>query len=642
MDMKAKWIWAAQQAQADQYADFCDSFAYAGGDISLEISADSNYAVWLNGNYVYSGQYPDFPHDKVYDSIDLAPFCREGENRLCVTVWYYGKGNMGYFPGNAALRYAVKQGESLLCASNEATLSRVSPAYVNGLEKIITGQLGFSFKYDLGKEDDWLIMPAAGFEKSRIVEQELPMRLRPIKLCDIGAPAPSQCICNEQDAHFLFDIGREEAGFLDIEIESGEEQDILIAYGEHIVDGGVRRLIGSRDFSVELHLKKGQNRYMNPFRRLGLRYLEVFAKKPLRIGKMTVRPVGYPVEEAGNRPKMDEKQAKIYDTCLRTLKMCMHEHYEDTPWREQALYAMDGRNQMLCGYHAFGEYAFPRANLLLMSKDERADGLLSICTPSSNDLTIPSFSLHYFAEIAEYTRYSGDKTLAKEVFAKLKRLLSAFTDRLEGGLIPVFMQKCHWNFYEWSEGLSGTLHKAEEKRFDAALNFLLAMALRSMQEIADAIGEEGDYASLADDVAKAAAEKFFDSSRGIFVNSTEDENASELVNALAILSGAAKGDAAARIAEKLAQKENGLTAATLSMLCFKYDAMLLADTEKYRGVILSDIAEKYGRMLDAGATTFWETEKGESDFDAAGSLCHGWSAMPVYYYHILLANERRN
>lgn len=26
---------------------------------------------------------------------------------------------------------------------------------------------------------------------------------------------------------------------------------------------------------------------------------------------------------------------------------------------------------------------------------------------------------------------------------------------------------------------------------------------------------------------------------------------------------------------------------------------------------------------------------GESDFDGAGSLCHGWSAMPVYYYNIL-------
>ena len=41
-------------------------------------------------------------------------------------------------------------------------------------------------------------------------------------------------------------------------------------------------------------------------------------------------------------------------------------------------------------------------------------------------------------------------------------------------------------------------------------------------------------------------------------------------------------------------------------------------------------------MLDAGATTVWETADGAAAFDNAGSLCHGWSAIPVYYYATLL------
>jgi hypothetical protein len=40
-------------------------------------------------------------------------------------------------------------------------------------------------------------------------------------------------------------------------------------------------------------------------------------------------------------------------------------------------------------------------------------------------------------------------------------------------------------------------------------------------------------------------------------------------------------------------------------------------------------------MVEYGVGTVWETELGESDFDNAGSLCHGWSALPIYYYHIL-------
>lgn len=638
MDQRSRWIWIDQDEQMDQYGEFADRFS-GGGALKMRISADSNYAVYCNGALTFSGQYPDFPHDKVFDEVDITPFCRAGENRLGVVVWHYGKGNMSYFPSRAALRYEIWRDGELICASGAHTLSRQSRAYCSGLQKIITGQLGFSFRYDLCREDGWMTGEAEGFAPSRIVEQHLPMRLRPCKRPVVGALVPTRIVQSEGDTHFLIDLGREYAGFLTLCAESAVEQDLLISYGEHIADGGVRRKIGSRDFSVEVRLRAGENEYVNPFRRLGLRYLEIFAQAPLQIGQISVLPVEYPLAGGKVLPPMDREQRRIYDTCVRTLKMCMHEHYEDTPWREQALYAMDGRNQMLCGYYAFGETEFARANLLLMSRDRRADDLLSICTPSSDDLTIPSFSLHYFTEIWEYTLHSGDKTLAREVFPKLKRLLAAFTRRLEDGCIPVFTEKCHWNFYEWSRGLSGKLFCAEEKRFDAALNFLLVMALRAMRSIAAAIGEPDEYGALAEDICRAAHSRFYDPARGLFVNSTADPDASELVNALAILCGAAQPDEARRIAQILAQGESGLTPATLSMLCFKYDALLLADRRRYRSVILQEIAEKYGRMLSQGATTFWETEQGESDFDRAGSLCHGWSAMPVYYYHILLGEE---
>lgn len=71
------------------------------------------------------------------------------------------------------------------------------------------------------------------------------------------------------------------------------------------------------------------------------------------------------------------------------------------------------------------------------------------------------------------------------------------------------------------------------------------------------------------------------------------------------------------------------------MNTFYYDALLTCG-EAYKGFILQDIKEKYGYMLEQGATTFWETAKGWQDFDGAGSLCHGWSAIPAYYLVKLL------
>jgi hypothetical protein len=59
--------------------------------------------------------------------------------------------------------------------------------------------------------------------------------------------------------------------------------------------------------------------------------------------------------------------------------------------------------------------------------------------------------------------------------------------------------------------------------------------------------------------------------------------------------------------------------------------------EKYRDVILAELDRDYFYMLRNGATTFWETIRGEEDFGEAGSLCHGWSSGPVAFLteHVL-------
>lgn len=72
------------------------------------------------------------------------------------------------------------------------------------------------------------------------------------------------------------------------------------------------------------------------------------------------------------------------------------------------------------------------------------------------------------------------------------------------------------------------------------------------------------------------------------------------------------------------------------MKCFKYDALLMTDFIKWRKFILNEIRHDYEKMLSFGATSVWETLDGAEAFDGAGSLCHGWSSMPIYYYHILL------
>jgi hypothetical protein len=627
MTDRSKWIWKDGFEGFDLYCDFYDSFHYDGGKASLKVSADTNYALYINGVFLESGQYADYPHYKIYDELDVTEYCKKGTNHIAITVWYHGKATLCYYPGKPSLRYELCTHGKTVAVSDESTLCRVSREYESGLCKLITTQMGYSFHCDLTENDGWRDGALEGFERASVVEQELPISKRPIKKLLFGEPSDTKLIKSENNTHFLYDIGFEEVGYIAFKLRSSAKQKLTITYGEHILDGGVRRIIRDRDFSVEITVGEGESIYMNPFRRLGLRYLEVFAKEPIEPEYITVTPISYPVKTCGNLPD-DDLDRRIYEVCVRTLELCMHEHYEDCPWREQALYAMDSRNQMICGYYAFGEYAFPRSCLKLMSEDRREDGLLSICYPCGNDLTIPSFSLHYIVAVSEYLQYSGDVAFVKQYAPRMKQILDAVLSNVKDGLALPFIGDDYWNFYDWVAGVDG----GTPTQPDLILNCLLVLALDAYEQICKAAGLAFAYVGAAD-ALRAKIKQEFDAGEAMLCHRKGDEDYTVLGNSLAVLCGVLGGEQAHQVCEQIVQGK--ARACTLSMNIWKYDALLKTDEEKYKDVILKEIRDNYQVMLNAGATTVWETLDGAKAFDNAGSLCHGWTAVPVYIFHRL-------
>ncbi len=467
----------------------------------------------------------------------------------------------------------------------------------------------------------------------------LPDVLRPIKNLVTAAPVKAVLIKEEHaERHrYLFDLGKELVGIYRIKFNSASEQNIELCYGEHVVDGWVRDRIHDRRFAFTYKARSGDNDYLGYLRRLGLRYAELRTELPIENITVEIMPRVYPVEVRHIEFEDDEIQ-RIYDICINTLQLCMHEHYEDCPWREQAMYVMDSRNQMLCGYYAFGEFEFPRACLKLMSEDKRDDEMLSITYPGASGLVIPSFGLHFYTAVREYGDYSGDWSFVEEICPKLESILNAFMKRYssEKDLITVFGESCYWNFYEWANGLSGTIGSIDEERADLIINTLFSIALQNMHYICLKLGKESHYAELSERVNKAINNTFKNDVSYLYGMYGPDGEFSELGNALAILCGAADENASARICKELTNDQSELVGTTLSMKGFKYDALLSIDKSKYSVYVIEDIRRIYRKMLEFGSTTVWETEKGEADFGNAGSLCHGWSALPVYYFHTLL------
>ena len=661
MDNHGSWIWENSQPQFDEYADFFAVFPVkrANERVVLRISADSNYAAYVNGHLAAFGQYADLPYCKVVDTHELGAYCHEGDNEIQITVWYHGAPSSIYKTGQAGLFFEILNGEETLAASGSETLTRKSPCYVPYREKTITKEIGFSFYYNAAADDSpWHKAVETGYAPDLHPRPILPLDLEPLAL--------GRIIGGNGNTSFILELGREEAGFIAFSLESQCEQKITISYGEHLVDGKVPRLIGKRDFSVEYGACKGVNTYMNPFRRLAGRYLEFSAEKPIKLIYAGIRPTMYPVTEIPFEAGSARRQ-QIYEVAKRTLRLCMHEHYEDCPWREQALYAMDSRNQMLCGYYAFGETRFARANLWLLGQDRRDDGLLSDCVPSGIGLVIPSFCLHWYQEVLEYTDFTGDLTLAEEIWGKLCSVLDAFVGFFDSkqGLLPCLPTDDYWNFYEWSgRYLMGNLQ--EPGKPDLLLNCLFLRALDIMTELSKRTGLPFALSYMAQPLRQRIRE-VFRRNDGLFNTDVDGTHICELGNALAVLTGVADCADAKVICRMLTDTEHDIkihkipidcavltrvsdrndpqsdvasvVPVSLSMSCFVYDALLQTDFAGYRDFILNDIDHRYGIMLDAGTTTFWETMGGWHTFANAGSLCHGWSAMPIYYYHKLLGGN---
>ena len=620
-----KWIWLKKQEEENEYASFVEKYQSNGGKVVLRIAAEMNYIAYVNGRRAAFGQYPGYRNEKYYDEIDITDYSVHGENELRIVVRYEGIDTFTHIKDKAGVIFEVTQENKVMCYSSTATLGSLDTSYQQHVCRMITSQIGYSSDMCYG----------AGIQYDTCREADLSYQFirRPVeKLVEEPLVYGEKLEMSGKD---IYDFGREMVGHIFLEVYCGEECDIVLAYGEHISDGGVRQKIGTRDFSMHFKCQKGFNFFEQLFLRVAGRYVELLKPENARIESVAILPVMYPIEEIGNF--LSGLEGQIYDVSVRTLKLCMHEHYEDCPWREQAMYVMDSRNQMLCGYYAFKDASFARANIVYMSKGKREDGMLELVFPAVNTPAIPFFTLMYPVVVWEYIEHTGDISILDEVIQTVKGIMEKFKSLLgQNGLIGN-LPSPYWNFYEWSEGNSSASAEGipdlgcDGEQYDLIINCAFVYTCQRYLKLCELSGEKFD---IDLETLKITIKKYFyDEKKGMyFLSNKNRELYGQLGNAFAMLIGLDGTNV-----ERAVKGECGVVPVTISMTTFVYDA-LLERSEENKQFVLEDIRKNYTYMLKHGATSFWETIKGDVDFDNAGSLCHGWSAIPIYYYHKLLKN----
>lgn len=682
-----KGIWT--ESETCGFAEFKQSFNYAGGGAVVRISAAFRYAAFINGVFVSNGQYADIPEKKRVDEIDVSSFVRKGENELYIVAMHTLEDFSIARAMDAYLVFEVLSRGVVLAESSENTLGRVAANYLLGDR--ITPQLGWGWKYDFTiRGGEW--------KKCRPAVGGFTLAERPVRKLSLSEPLPSEIVAqgifryrggetaaeraqnawlstlrfadmtgryrvgnavldkplgfsadlSGGDGLFVVaDLSGETSGYLSFSLTVEKPCSAILCWGEHLSDLRIRSSVEGRNFASELALKAGENSLDEYLCRVGCRYLGLYVEGgAFTLNRLTVREAVYPFKKE-KKKFGDRLLDKIYEMGRRTLELCAHEHYEDCPWREQALYGMDSRNQMLFGYGAFEEYEYPRASLRLFADTQRDDGLIVLCAPARGRMTIPSFTAYWILAVCENAEADYDGTFVEEILPKAEKALKAFEKRSDEKGVSLFAEPEYWNFHEWSEGLDGGDFNRTEKisaASDCILTSVVAIAAKKFAALEEKFGN-AEKAKEAEFYAKSleeSLENFFDAEKGLYasyIDEGERRGYHAYTQAAALLACENMSKERQKtLSEILKNPEGKVVPMTFAAFQLKYDGIVKAEGDV--DWCIEDVCETFGKMLFAGATSYWETALGEADFADAGSLCHGWSAVACYVLDKYMGQKR--
>lgn len=702
-----KWIWLPQGEGVNQYAEFTTEFdLQQGHSVQLYISAPTQYAIWLNGRFVDLGQYNDFPHYKVYDKLDVSDYIKEGKNRLCILAYNAGIDTFVYCLKTPALCFIVKEDDKVVCYSDKRTRCRLSTTYISGAQvDTLAPPSGYTIAVDLSKRDCWKESKVDGFTESVEVDAGFTLYERPIlkpQFKDaeesillaqgvfkdgggdtVGKKAQYAFLSSrtlvemtgvareKQDTfpydftfqadqgdgfYAVIDLTRNRAGHLNFDITVDEDCDAIISLGEHLSDMRVRAYVGGRNYALSFRLQKGRNQFTETMRRVSGRYMMIYIyAKKATVSQLSILEYSYPFKKKPVKLPDGLKQ-KIYDVGVRTLELCFHEHYEDCPMREQALYGQDSRNQMLFAYDVFEGTNEQRESLRLLGMSYHSDEnsqintspgyRLSLLPGAEEDKGLPIFSLYWILAVCEYYERTKDATFVREMRPRIEGVITDYRERTDEKGVKCFPTG-YFNFYEWSEDMEpGTnantdvmavnIYSEKPETYDCPPTALFSYVLKFYAKILEDMGEDSTTYRELSEVCRNAMENFYDEEDGYYysyvgVDDGKRFGKHELVQAISIY--CIESDKNRRIAEQMIQKENGLSRCTLSVLQFKYEGIIKELGQRGLDWVLQELEDLFGNMCFQGYTTFPEMEGGEKIFEDAASLCHGWSAVGCYIYN---------
>jgi len=348
---------------------------------------------------------------------------------------------------------------------------------------------------------------------------------------------------------------------------------------------------------------------------LAFRYLRVMGNEP---GRASCQASFHPVRYRGAFACSDERLTQIWMTSAYTLRLCLHDFILDGIKRDRLPWVGDLAMSLSVDAYTFADAEIVRRTLTVLGRAGIAKGDVN---------GIVDYSFWWVISHDLFQRYFDDRAYLESEWPRIRDLLHHVARGCDAeGLIRPAPNA--WIFIDW-------VH------FDktTALQIMWFWAQQAGIRLAERMRDADTTALLQEHsgkLRKILLERAWNPAASAWCSNLDGKSPpSRHANFLAVMSGLATPDQSDGILTVL-KGSSAPPVGTPYMAGFENAAMArLGDA----GQALENIGTMWGRMLDLGATSFWEAYDAKKEGAAvyafygrpfANSLCHAWSAGPAW------------
>jgi hypothetical protein len=433
------------------------------------------------------------------------------------------------------------------------------------------------------------------------------------------------------DVELLYDLGEQDCGYwtFDLTAQSGTIVDLFAV--EYIApDGRIQFSHGNRN-GLRYIAGDGVNRFTSLKRRSG-RYLFLTLRNqhgPVELWHLGLVESTYPIKAVGSFACSDPRLDRIWEISTRTLKLCMEDTFTDCPLYEQTHWVGDARNESLFASPVFGAEDLARHCIRITGQSLERYPITGCQTPSCWDVLIPAWSFLWGISTWDHYWQTGDKGFLIEIYpAVIRNIRGAEKCVNPQGLFAL----SGWNFFDWTPidaNQKVVLHNS----------MLLVGAIDAALKEAEVLGDAADVEWLKALRQRliAGVNRLWDAGKNAYPDSIHDDGSvspstSQHTSFLAILYDIVEPANLPQARKNLLDPpEKMVRIGSPFAALYLYEALEKLGLEDRT---VAEIYHNYLPMLEAGATTVWESfpsgTTGSGGFPTR-SHCHAWSSAPSLY-----------